>query len=190
MNNSTYWNVHKWKSVTSFDIILTQHVESALNEARNQEIKARHERRAEKPDDKPAMLLIDGYNLIFADQYLKELSARDMGSARDQLVDRISNYAGYTGFETIMLFDAYNVPLGMGHEEVINGVRIVFTAENEPADIRMGMMAAANRDRQVYVVTSDNLVQTDAWAHGALRISSREFLDMLDSTEEEIRSHL
>ena len=164
--------------------------EAARNEARNQEIRARHERKTEKPDDRPALVLIDGYNLIFADQYLKELSARDMGSARDQLIDRICNYAGYTGFETVMLFDAYNVPFGTGHEEVINGVRVVFTAEDEPADIRMGVMAAESRDRQVYVVTSDNLVQTDAWAHGALRISSREFLDMLDRTEEEIRSHL
>ena len=113
-----------------------------------------------------------------------------MGSARDQLIDRICNYAGYTGCETVVLFDAYNVPYGTGHEEVINGVRVMFTAEDEPADIRMGMMAAESRGRQVYVVTSDNLVQTDAWAHGALRISSREFLDMLARTEEEIRSHL
>lgn len=164
--------------------------EAARNEARNREIKARHERKTEKPEERPVLVLIDGYNLIFADQYLKELSSNDMGSARDQLIDRISNYAGYTGFETVLLFDAYNVPCGTGHEEIINGVRIVFTAEDESADIRMGLMAAENRDRQVYVVTSDSLVQTDAWAHGALRISSREFLDMLARTEEEIRSHL
>ena len=164
--------------------------EAARNEARNQEIKARHEKKTEKPDDRPALILIDGYNLIFADEYLKDLSARDIGSARDQLIDRICNYAGYTGCETVVLFDAYNVPYGTGHEEVINGVRVVFTAEDEPADIRMGIMAAENRNRQVYAVTSDNLVQTDAWAHGALRVSSREFLDMLGRTEEEIRSHL
>ena len=164
--------------------------EAARNEARNLEIRARHEKKTEKPDEMPALILIDGYNLIFSDQYLKELSARDMGSARDQLIDRISNYAGYTGIETVLLFDAYNVPLGTGREETINGVRVVFTAEDEPADIRMGVMAAENRARQVCVVTSDSLVQTDAWTHGALRISSREFLDMLSRTEEEIRSHL
>ena len=88
------------------------------------------------------------------------------------------------------VFDAYNVPLNEGREEDRNGVKVVFTAENEPADVRMGVMTAAARDRQVYVVSSDSLVQTDAWAHGALRISSREFLAELTRVEEEIRDHL
>ena len=164
--------------------------EAARNAARNQEIKARREHKNEKREEKPVMILIDGYNIIFADDYLKDLFARDGGSARDQLLDRISNYAGYTGFEVTVVFDAYNVPLSEGREEERNGVRVVFTAENEPADVRMGVMSGAARDRQVYVVSSDSLVQTDAWAHGALRISSREFLSELTRVEEEIRDHL
>ena len=164
--------------------------EAARNRARNEEIRARLEHKRDKSDEKATAILIDGYNLIFADAYLKELSERDIGSARDQLIDMLGNYAGYTGFEIIVLFDAYKVAFGTGHEEDINGVRVIFTAEDEPADIRMGLMTAAMKDRQVYAVSSDSLVQQDAWTHGALRISSREFLDMLASTEEEIRSML
>ena len=89
-----------------------------------------------------------------------------------------------------VVFDAYNVPMGEVREEDHNGVRVVFTGENEPADIRMGMMTAAASGRQIYVVSSDNLVQQDAWTHGALRISSREFLSELSRIEEEIRDHL
>ena len=164
--------------------------EAARNAARNQEIKARLEHKTEKREEKPAMILIDGYNIIFADSYLKDLFARDSGSARDQLIDRLSNYAGYTGFEVTVVFDAYNVPLGDVREEERNGVKVVFTAENEPADIRMGLMTGAVKDRQIYVVSSDSLVQQDAWTHGALRISSREFLGELSRIEEEIRDHL
>ena len=164
--------------------------EAARNAARNQEIKARLEHKTEEREEKPAMILIDGYNIIFADAYLKDLFARDSGSARDQLIDRLSNYAGYTGFEVTVVFDAYNVPLGDVREEERNGVKVVFTAENEPADIRMGLMTGAVKDRQIYVVSSDSLVQQDAWTHGALRISSREFLGELSRIEEEIRDHL
>ena len=89
-----------------------------------------------------------------------------------------------------VVFDAYKVPLGEVREEERNGVRVVFTAENEPADIRMGIMTASVKDRQIYVVSSDSLVQQDAWTHGALRISSREFISELSRTEQEIRDHL
>ena len=164
--------------------------EAAKNEARNQEIKARREHKTEKTEDKPLMILIDGYNVIFADDYLKDLASRDAGSARDQLLDRISNYAGYTGFEVAVVFDAYKVPLGDVREEERNGVRVIFTAEDEPADIRMGIMTAGIKDRRIYVVSSDSLVQQDAWTHGALRISSREFLAEMSRIEEEIRDHL
>lgn len=164
--------------------------EAAKNEARNQEIKARREHKTEKTDDRPVLVLIDGYNLIFADDYLKDLSKRDAGSARDQLIDRICNYAGYTGFEVTVVFDAYNVPLAELREEERNGVNVIFTAEDEPADIRMGLMTAELKDRRIYVVSSDSLVQQDAFTHGALRISSREFLSELTRTEEEIRDRL
>lgn len=164
--------------------------EAARNEARNLEIRERLKHRSEKSSRKPDMILIDGYNIIFADEYLKYLFARDGGSARDQLIDRLGNFAGYTGADVTVVFDAYNVPHSEVREEDRNGVKIVFTAENEPADIRMGVMAAAAGDRRVYVVSSDSLVQTDAMTHGALRISSREFLTELARTEEEIREHL
>ncbi len=164
--------------------------EQAANEARNKEIRARHERKVEPAETEPPMLLIDGYNLIYANQYLKELSARDMGSARDQLLERLSNYAGYLGWEVIVVFDAYNVRGGEGYEERYNGLRIFYTAEDEPADIRMGIITGTVHGRTVYVVSSDSLVQQDAWGHGALRISSREFMEMLSRTEDEIRSKL
>lgn len=164
--------------------------EAARNAARNLEIKAKREHRTEKQDDRPAIVLIDGYNLIYADEYLRDLSARDPGSARDQLIDRLGNYAGYTGFEVTVVFDAYRVPYGDLHEEDHNGVSVVFTAEDEPADIRMGLMTAGLKDRRIYVVSSDSLVQQDAFTHGALRISSREFFAELARVEEEIRDHL
>ena len=67
---------------------------------------------------------------------------------------------------------------------------MIYTAANESADIRIGRMAGKAKAGQIYVVTSDELVQQDAWNQGALRISSREFINVLEHTEEEIRNIL
>ena len=136
------------------------------------------------------LYLIDGYNLIHADEYLKDLSKRDMGAARDQLLERLCNYSAYKGYETAVVFDAYNVAGGEGYEEDHLGLRVIYTAQDEPADIRIGLITNSVRNRQVYVVSSDVLVQQDSFEHGALRISSKEFIRMISQAEEEIRSSL
>ena len=71
-----------------------------------------------------------------------------------------------------------------------SGVEVIFTAADELADVRIGRMADAAGTRRVYVVSSDRLVQQDVWTKGAMRISSREFLENLSRTEDEIRARL
>jgi predicted RNA-binding protein with PIN domain len=87
----------------------------------------------------------------------------------------------------MVVFDAYLVPEGRGSEEDYHGLKVIYTAENEPADIRMGFITNTIKDRQIYLVSSDSLVQQDAFVHGALRISSGEFMSMVDRAEEDMR---
>ena len=167
---------------------------AAESAARNEEIKAKHELRRGKhqSEDKEQapLLLIDGYNLIFADEELKELAGRDVGSARDSLIERLANYAGYTGMEVKIVFDAYKVVPGEGSAERGSGVEIIYTAGNELADVRIGRLSKEAGSRRIYVVSSDRLVQQDVWTKGAMRISSQEFLAILTGTEEEIRARI
>ncbi|MBQ9076027.1 MAG: NYN domain-containing protein [Mogibacterium sp.] len=165
--------------------------QKAADELRNQQIREKHEKKKTQsaPEERP-VILIDGYNLIHADEYLTDLAKKDMGGARDQLLERLCNYTAYTGAETAVIFDAYNVTGGEGYEEDHLGVRVIYTSENEPADIRIGLMTNAMKNRRIYVVSSDMLVQQDSFEHGALRISSHEFMRLLAQTEEEIRSAL
>ncbi len=162
--------------------------------ARNEEIKAKHElkrgkHQSENKEQAP-LLLIDGYNLIFADEELKELAGRDVGSARDSLIERLANYAGYTGMEVKIVFDAYKVVPGEGSAEKGSGVEVIYTAGNELADVRIGRLSKEAGSRRIYVVSSDRLVQQDVWTKGAMRISSQEFLAILTGTEEEIRARI
>ena len=61
-------------------------------------------------------LLVDGYNIIYAWDDLKELLDTNVDAARGKLLDEMSNYQGMKGMELIVVFDAYRVK---GHETEI-----------------------------------------------------------------------
>ena len=190
----TYGPVRKKKQIEKKEMVFGKRsgaggdASKAADDERNDKIRARHgKKRAPKEEAAP---LIDGNNVIFADKELKELAERDIGSARDHLIERMVNYAGYTGIEVKVVFDAYKVVPGDGSVEEHDGVDVIYTAANEPADIRIGKMIREARGRRIYSVSSDNLVQQDAWAKDAMRISSREFMDIVRQAEDEIRERL
>lgn len=145
-------------------------------------------------------LFVDGYNLIHAWPELKELSEVDFGSARDKLTDIVCNYAGFTGYDTVLVFDAYKVTEGIGASMNIHGIKVVYTKEHETADsyieretlnlmkrIKAGRGTGRDKER-IMVVTSDNLEQIVSMGHGALRISSREFVEEVARVDEIIRN--
>ena len=146
-------------------------------------------------------LFVDGYNLIHAWPELKELADIDFGSARDELTDIICNYSGFMGYETVLVYDAYKVTEGVGSRMNINGITVVYTREHETADafieretlnlmkrIKAGKSGSSASADRILVVTSDNLEQIVSMGHGALRISSNEFINEIARVNEQIRS--
>jgi len=57
----------------------------------------------------PECVLVDGYNIIFAWEELKDIASKNIDGARDRLLDIMSNYQGYKDNTVIVVFDAYNV---------------------------------------------------------------------------------
>ncbi len=165
---------------------------SPESQERNLEIREKHQKKKSNGGEVlPELLIVDGYNLINCSEELRALANNDLGAARQQLIDRLVNYQGYMNCELILVFDAYLVPYGKGSRESQHGVEVVFTREEEPADILIGKMVdEARGDRNVRVVSSDALVQQNALGHDAARISSREFLDELEQVDREIRNIL
>lgn len=71
---------------------------------------AQSQYKEEKPQEKVAeYLLVDGYNVIFAWDELKELAKVNIESARNKLMDILSNYQGFKKCTVILVFDAYKV---------------------------------------------------------------------------------
>ena len=124
---------------------------------------------------KDKYLVVDGYNIIHAWPDLKELAAINLDSARDRLIDIMSNLKGAIDDEVILVFDAYKVKGRTSSEQMIGNVKIVFTAEDETADSYIERFAAENgRKYDVTVATSDNLEGGLARGSNCRLISARE----------------
>ncbi len=72
-----------------------------------------------KPDEE--YLIVDGYNIIFAWDELKELARQNIDSARDRLKDILLNYQAYRSCHLLVVFDAYRVKGNSGRTEVYDG---------------------------------------------------------------------
>ena len=132
-------------------------------------------------------LLVDGYNIIFAWDGLKELARVNMDSARQALIEILENYQGYKKCRVIAVFDAYRVKGGERHHEKHGDVDVIYTAEAETADMYIEKAAhEKSREYHVRVATSDRLEQMIITGSGAFRVSADEFRLEVEKAELEI----
>ena len=150
--------------------------------------KAQTAYRAKPPKEGPEHLLVDGYNVIFAWDDLRDLAAESLEAARGKLMDILCNYAAYRQCVPILVFDAYKVKGGVGSVERYHNLYVVYTKEAETAD--MYIEKATHRiakHHRTRVVTSDATEQLIILGAGALRVSSRSFREEVQAAEQEVR---
>ena len=147
----------------------------------------------ELPPPKTEYLLVDGYNIIFAWPDLQALARRSLEDARKSLVDILGNYHGFHPCELILVFDAYRVHGGVGHQEETQGIHVIYTREAETADnyIEKAIRRIARKqDSRIRVATSDGLEQVIILGGGATRVSAREFRQEVEQARVEIAAIL
>lgn len=136
-------------------------------------------------------LIIDGYNVIFAWDELKELAAVNLDSAREAFLDILGNYQGYKKMGMVVVFDGYKVAGNPGTKVDYGEIKVVYTKEAETADRFIEKtIYEMGRKYDVAVVTSDRPVQMAALGDGARRMSAREFYTEVTAVSEEIRAKL
>ena len=145
--------------------------------------------RKEKPHVKlDELLIIDGYNVIFAWEELHALSESDFSLGRDTLVRIMCNYSAYKKCKCIVVFDAYKRKDNQGSTEVCGNTTVIYTKEGETADAYIEKTTAELVSKyQVRVVTSDMQEQFMVLGSGALRVSVSEFRDEIESTNQSIK---
>ncbi len=142
-----------------------------------------------KRREKKEYLLVDGYNIIFAWDELKELAKVSIDGARGRLLDILCNYQGMRRCEVIAVFDAYRVK---GHDtEMLNyhNIHVVYTREAETADQYIERFSHENgRKYDVTVATSDGLEQVIILGQGCRLLSARELKEEIDYYSQNLRT--
>ena len=140
------------------------------------------EEKAEKPalqtpaESQPEILLVDGYNVLYAWEEWETLMAENLEGARLALMELMCNYAGATGKRVILVFDAYRVKGNPGTAERYNNIFVIYTREAQTADAFIEQTTYTGRQTgRIRVVTSDQPEQLIAVGNSALRTSAREF---------------
>ena len=133
-------------------------------------------------------LLVDGYNIIFAWDELRELSEIDLAAARGRLADILCNYQGYRKCTLILVFDAYKVEGNPGEVAKYHNIHIVYTKEAETADQYIEKtVRKISKHHSVTVATSDALEQVIILGQGARRMSAAGLKEEVELALKEIR---
>lgn len=137
-----------------------------------------------KQEVREEYLLVDGYNVIFAWEALKDLAQVSIDGARGKLLDVLCDYQGMKKCNLIVVFDAYRV---QGHKTEIStyhNIHVVFTKEAETADQYIEKFAHENGKKyNVTVATSDGLEQIIIRGQGCRLLSARELKDEIERTK-------
>ena len=133
-------------------------------------------------------LLVDGYNIIFAWDEMKNISSDSPDAARALLISKLCNYQAIRQNKIILVFDAYKVKGNVREIERIGNVSIVYTKEAETADEYIEKTSKElSRNYRVRVATSDGQVQMIVFGNNAVRVTAAEFIEEIQNAEKEIR---
>ena len=130
------------------------------------------------------LLIVDGYNIIFAWPDLKELARTNIDAAKDSLKDILSDYQGFKGGRILVVFDGYRVKGNKGSLEKYFDLEVAHTKQDETADMYIERTVHETASKyKITVATSDNLEQLTILSMGALRMSA----DMLRLEVDRVR---
>ena len=139
---------------------------------------------------KQQLLIVDGYNIIFAWDHLSALAKDDLDAARRQLCDILSSYAGFRKLRVVLVFDGYKRKGNPGEKSQFHNIQVVYTAENETADAYIEALAhEIGNNYAVRVATSDGLVQLSSLRSGVLRLSAKELWTEVQAAQKEMKQY-
>ena len=109
------------------------------------------------PSFTPAVLLVDGYNIIGAWSCLKKTCDNfGLETARNELLEALVGYSAFTGYQTQVVFDAHFQKNGSNEEVVTKLVTAFYTDFGQTADtyIEKLVRVIASESTRTFIIAS------------------------------------
>jgi predicted RNA-binding protein with PIN domain len=103
----------------------------------------------------PQKIIVDGYNVIYADDSLRRHAIRDMERARRSFLGRVKSYIAGRNVQVTVVFDGRG---GIADAETVvpGKLQIIYSARGQTADdLIIHMVSEAGAPQAYLVVTSD-----------------------------------
>ena len=122
------------------------------------------------------LIIIDGYNILNAWEKYKPFLKLSFENARNELIYDMGEFSKLIGIDLFLVFDAYKINF-KGSSEVIKGIEVVYTKQNETADQFIEKkLDEIGRKISVSVGTDDTLIQKLVTQRGGIVLTSKELL--------------
>lgn len=142
----------------------------------------------------PPVMLVDAYNIIGAWGNLKKWTVMgDFDAARSELTEIMASFSSYHGYQTVLVFDAYNIPTPAVTEKVTKNLKLYFTDHKQTADTYIEKCCAEvhrhplRHLKRIIVVTSDRLQKLTASGFGAEWMSALTLEQEVELTFRSVR---
>ncbi len=144
---------------------------------------------------KPAVLLVDGYNIIGVVPQLKALRDRHgLSESRHALAEALTNYSAYHDHETELVFDAQYQTHQAKRESITPHLSIYYTDPGQTADsyIERNCAIFFREDirrfkKRLIVATSDRAQWITAVGYGAEWMSAHKLANELGITQQQVQ---
>ncbi|MEB3162829.1 MAG: NYN domain-containing protein [Prochlorothrix sp.] len=146
---------------------------------------------------KPAVLLVDGYNIIGICPKLQKVRDRKgLEEARRQLIEALANYSAFHGHETEIVFDSHYQNTWGSQERVTTHLQVSYTEYGQTADSYIERSCALffredlrRFQKRLIVATSDRAQWLTAVGYGAEWMSALRLAQDTGLTQVAARQH-
>jgi hypothetical protein len=142
-----------------------------------------------QPSRRKRVLIVDGHSIIFAWPELRQLHEENTASAREALMQWLTQYQDASDYKVVLVFDGRGARAAS--EKAPQGIQVFYSDANRTADDLVERLVAKYAEvYDITVATRDNLERQTVVSLGAFCIDADQLQDRMDAGRRDVRRHI